>query len=182
MCGGAFLLPLTWFSLIHYSWILHEQVLLGDSAILPVRNCDHCDIPDKLLVTAVQLPAAILIGWASTLLSGAADIAAIAHWTCCSISLVVLSLKSTTNTSGLCISLKDIQFLLFHALKLSLSNRLRLAFSSGVYATTTIWVWLDDCSCAIVYSIKAPTFVWNNDNIRKATMAYKKIYLYIISN
>jgi hypothetical protein len=72
----------------------------------------------ELPVTAVQFPAAILIGCAITVLR-VDDIESFAHWTCCYIPLVTLPEKSTANTSELCISQKSVQFLLFHASKSS---------------------------------------------------------------
>ena len=121
------------------------------SAILPSSQCATVTIvrfPGNVPVTAVQSPAAILIGWANTLLlSGIADTAAIAHCRCWSNPLVVLPVKSTTNTSGLCRSSKSVQFRLFHASKSSLSKRSRLACSSGVCATTiSVWLVDDDAS------------------------------------
>lgn len=114
-------------------------VLLKDS---PVDRSVRSELP----VIAVQFPAAILIGWAIIVL-GVDDSYSFSHWTCWSIHLVILPEKSTSNTSGLCISRKSVQFRLFHASKSSWSNRSRLAFASGLSATTTTAssdVWLYD--------------------------------------
>src|SRR5215212_10286586 len=69
----------------------------------------------------------------------------------------------STNTPGLCNSLKSVQFRLFHPSKSSLSKRSRFACSSGVCATTTavavVSAWLEDddndngSSCAIAVKL-----------------------------
>ena len=53
---------------------------------------------------------------------------AIAHCRCWSKPLVVLPVKSTTNTSGLCSSSKSVQFLLFHAAKSLRSGMVNLIY------------------------------------------------------
>ena len=96
-----------WFIIIGAGGLCRNRY---SSAMLPSSHLASVSIvrfPGNAPVTAVQSPAAILIGWANTLLSGWADTAAIAHCRCWSIPLVVLPVKSTTNTSGLCSSSKS---------------------------------------------------------------------------